>query len=61
VTLGGPATLIGPVLGAGAIVLLKNVMSAYTARWLFVLGIVYIVTILGAPQGLWNLGRREKR
>ena len=61
VTLGGPATLIGPVLGAGAIVLLKNVMSAYTARWLFMLGIVYIVTILGAPQGLWNLGRRENR
>ena len=30
VTLGGPATLVGPVLGAGAIVLLKNVMSAYT-------------------------------
>jgi branched-chain amino acid transport system permease protein len=59
VTLGGPATLIGPVLGAVAIVLLKNVMSAYTARWLFVLGIVYIVTILGAPRGVWNLGRRR--
>jgi branched-chain amino acid transport system permease protein len=58
VTLGGPATLVGPVLGAGAIVLLKNVMSAYTARWLLILGIVYIVTILSAPQGLWNLGRR---
>ena len=59
VTLGGPATLVGPVLGAGAIVLLKNVISAYTARWLLILGIVYIVTILGAPQGLWNLGRRR--
>jgi branched-chain amino acid transport system permease protein len=59
VTLGGPATLVGPVLGAGAIVLLKNVMSAYTARWLLVLGIVYIVTILVAPQGVWNLGRRR--
>ena len=58
VTLGGPATLVGPVLGAGAIVLLKNVMSAYTARWLLILGIVYIVTILAAPQGLWNLGKR---
>jgi branched-chain amino acid transport system permease protein len=58
VTLGGPATLVGPVLGAGAIVLLKNVMSAYTARWLLILGIVYIVTILSAPQGLWNLGKR---
>ena len=58
VTLGGPATLAGPVLGAGAIVLLKNVMSAYTARWLLVLGIVYIVTIMWAPQGLWNLGKK---
>jgi branched-chain amino acid transport system permease protein len=58
VTLGGPATLFGPLLGAGIIVLLKNVMSAYTARWLLVLGIVYIVAILAAPKGLWNLGRR---
>jgi branched-chain amino acid transport system permease protein len=59
VTLGGPATLIGPVIGAGAIVILKNVMSAYTARWLLILGMVYIVTILWAPQGLWNLGKRR--
>ena len=59
VTLGGPATLVGPVIGAGAIVILKNVMSAYTARWLLILGIVYIATILLAPQGLWNLGRRR--
>jgi branched-chain amino acid transport system permease protein len=59
VTLGGPATLVGPVLGAGAIVLLKNVMSAYTARWLLVLGIVYIATIMWAPQGIWNLGNRR--
>jgi branched-chain amino acid transport system permease protein len=59
VTLGGPATLVGPMLGAGAIVLLKNVMSAYTARWLLVLGIVYIVTIMWAPQGIWNLRRRS--
>jgi ABC-type branched-subunit amino acid transport system permease subunit len=34
-------------------------MSAYTARWLLILGVVYIVTILWAPQGLWNLGKRK--
>ena len=56
VTLGGPGTLVGPVVGAGAIVLLKNVISAYTQRWLLILGSVYIVTILAAPDGLWNLG-----
>jgi branched-chain amino acid transport system permease protein len=59
VTLGGPATLVGPLLGAGAIVLLKNVMSAYTARWLLILGIIYIVAILAAPRGIWNLGDRR--
>jgi branched-chain amino acid transport system permease protein len=61
VTLGGPGTLIGPALGAGAIVLLKNVISAYTHRWLLILGTVYIVTILAAPQGLWNLARSRRR
>ena len=61
VTLGGPGTLIGPALGAAAIVLLKNVISAYTQRWLFILGAVYIVTILGAPDGLWNFRRRRAR
>jgi branched-chain amino acid transport system permease protein len=60
VTLGGPGTLIGPALGAGAIVLLKNVISTYTQRWLLILGTVYIVTILAAPQGLWNLWTSQR-
>jgi branched-chain amino acid transport system permease protein len=61
VTLGGPGTLVGPAVGAGAIVLLKNVISAYTHRWLLILGTIYIVTIMIAPEGLWNLGRRRSR
>jgi branched-chain amino acid transport system permease protein len=61
VTLGGPGTLIGPALGAAALVVLKNVISAYTQRWLLILGTVYIVTILAAPQGLWNLGASRSR
>jgi len=60
VTLGGPGTLVGPALGAAAIVLLKNVVSAYTDRWLLILGAAYIVTMLAAPDGLWNL-RRARR
>jgi hypothetical protein len=39
--------------------LLKNVISAYTERWLLILGVVYILTILVAPQGVWNLGRAK--
>jgi branched-chain amino acid transport system permease protein len=66
VILGGPGTLIGPALGAGIIVFLKNFISAYTQRWLLILGTIYILTILYAPQGLMNLlqdwlkGRRNK-
>jgi len=59
VTMGGPGTLAGPALGAGAIVLLKNIISAYTQRWLLILGTIYIVTIIAAPDGLWNLRMRR--
>jgi branched-chain amino acid transport system permease protein len=59
VTMGGPGTLAGPAFGAAAIVVLKNVISAYTHRWLLILGSVYIITMLVAPQGFWNLGRRK--
>ena len=55
VILGGPGTLIGPALGAGIIVFLKNFISAYTQRWLLILGTIYILTILYAPQGLMNV------
>ena len=47
--------MIGPALGAGIIVFLKNFISAYTQRWLLILGTIYILTILYAPQGLMNL------
>jgi branched-chain amino acid transport system permease protein len=52
VALGGRGTLVGPALGAGVIVLLKNLVSVYTHRWLLILGAVYIGTIVYAPDGI---------
>jgi branched-chain amino acid transport system permease protein len=52
VALGGRGTLVGPALGAGVIVLLKNLVSVYTHRWLLILGGVYIGTIVYAPEGI---------
>ena len=52
VALGGRATLLGPALGAGVIVALKNLVSVYTQRWLLMLGAVYIGTIVYAPEGI---------
>jgi branched-chain amino acid transport system permease protein len=66
VVMGGPGTLIGPALGAGIIVFLKNFVSAYTQRWLLIVGTIYVLTVLYAPQGLMNLlkdrleGERKK-
>jgi branched-chain amino acid transport system substrate-binding protein len=52
VALGGRGTLVGPALGAAVIVLLKNLVSVYTHRWVLILGAVYIGTIVYAPEGI---------
>ena len=52
VILGGAGTLVGPAIGAAVIVLLENVISAYTERWLIVIGIIYILVALFAPNGI---------
>jgi branched-chain amino acid transport system permease protein len=52
VALGGRGTLLGPAVGAGVIVLLKNLVSVYTQRWLLILGAVYVLTIMYAPEGI---------
>jgi len=59
--LGGPGTLIGPAIGAGIIVFLKNFVSVYTKRWLLILGAVYIGVILFAPHGVVGAFRRQRR
>jgi branched-chain amino acid transport system permease protein len=66
VLVGAAGTLFGPMLGAVVFVLLQYVVSTYTERWLFVIGIMYLVIALYAPQGaltfLWvRLRRRTRR
>lgn len=56
--LGGVGTLIGPALGSLVIVFTRNQISLYTDRWPMVLGAIYVVTILAAPDGLVGGGRR---
>ena len=61
VALGGRGSLIGPALGAGIIVLLKNLVSVYTHRWLLILGAVYILTIGYAPEGILGAIKRRTK
>lgn len=58
VILGGAGTLAGPAVGAGIIVFLKNFISAYTHRWLLIIGAIYILIIMYAPGGLGELVQR---
>ncbi|MDR7484587.1 MAG: branched-chain amino acid ABC transporter permease [Armatimonadota bacterium] len=61
VILGGSGTVGGPVLGAGVLVLLQNLLSTFTRRWMAVLGIIYILVVLYAPEGIVGVLRRRSR
>ena len=45
---GGAATLLGPVVGAALVVIVKNVVSAYISRWNFMLGAIFVAIVLFA-------------
>jgi branched-chain amino acid transport system permease protein len=52
VIVGGAGTLFGPAVGAGVVVFLRNIVSAYTERWLLVPGLIYLLVVLCAPHGI---------
>ena len=65
---GGPATLLGPIVGAGLVVVVKNVVSAYIERWNFLLGAIFVAIVILMPEGLvpgtarlWRSGWRALR
>jgi branched-chain amino acid transport system permease protein len=55
VILGGPGTLVGPLIGAFMVTILEKAVSVFTERWVMVLAGVYVVTALWAPRGLLGL------
>jgi branched-chain amino acid transport system permease protein len=55
---GGIGTLIGSFVGAAVIIGLEQFVSAYTERWQMVLGIVFILIMLFAPEGI--VGKLQK-
>jgi branched-chain amino acid transport system permease protein len=49
---GGAGTLLGPIVGAALVVMMKNVASAYIVRWNFLLGAIFVVIVIFVPEGL---------
>jgi branched-chain amino acid transport system permease protein len=54
VILGGVGTLIGPVVGAAALLLLEEVIAHYTEHWMLFLGPILIFVVLFARRGLYG-------
>ena len=53
--LGGLGSLYGPIAGAVIIKIASEIMSAVWARWLLVMGVMFIVCILFARDGIWGM------
>jgi branched-chain amino acid transport system permease protein len=66
VILGGASTLVGPVIGAAIVVFIKIYVSTEFKRWPTLLGVIFVVTILFARNGVVGtlrprLGRMRQR
>ena len=60
VVLGGPGTLMGGAIGAGIVVFLREYLSTLVPWWQYVLGGVYVLTILYLPGGLMSIPERVR-
>lgn len=59
--LGGAGTLVGGALGAFIVIALREYLSTVVPWWQYVLGAVYVLTILYLPSGLMGLPERFRR
>ena len=65
---GGAGTLLGPIVGAALVVVVKNVVSGYIERWNFLLGAIFVAIVILMPEGLvpgtvrlWRLALAQAR
>jgi branched-chain amino acid transport system permease protein len=65
---GGAGTLLGPIVGAGLVVIVKSVVSGFLERWNFLLGAIFVAIVILMPEGLvpgtarlWRLAWRRAR
>lgn len=61
VIVGGAGTLIGPMLGAALIWLLDNALSPYTERSTMITGVVFILFVFFARNGIVGIARSAWR
>ena len=64
---GGAGTLLGPIVGAALVVIVKSVVSGFLERWNFLLGAIFVTIVILMPEGLvpgsvrlWRLAFRKR-
>ncbi len=60
VVIGGIGTIEGPIVGAVVYWFLQNQLSSLGTWYMVILGVVAIVVVLVAPQGIWGLVTRGR-
>jgi len=59
--LGGAGTLVGGVIGTFIVIGLREYLSTLVPWWQYVLGVVYVLTILYLPTGLMGIPERIRQ
>ncbi len=57
--IGGLRSLFGPLVGAMFLTVMQSIVSEFTRAWLFYYGLVFVVLVLLAPDGVLGLVRRD--
>jgi branched-chain amino acid transport system permease protein len=55
VIIGGAGTLVGPILGAVFFLVVQQQLSTYTDSWALFFGVIFILFVLFAPEGIWGI------
>ncbi|NYT69920.1 branched-chain amino acid ABC transporter permease [Pusillimonas noertemannii] len=61
VLVGGLGYFFGGVIGAVTLLVLEEILMAYTTHWAFILGFVLLAIVLFLPNGLASLALRRPR
>ncbi len=63
---GGAGTLLGPIVGAALVIVVKSVVSGFIERWNMLLGAIFVAIVILMPEGLvpgtvrlWRLAVRK--
>jgi branched-chain amino acid transport system permease protein len=52
--LGGIGTLLGPVLGTAIFVVMKNVVSSHSDRWMMIMGFIVVACVMFFNEGVYG-------